>query len=70
MSKIIVYNQSELVSDERALLMVGHVISGGRTSEDGRSYCGVTVFREPNGSINVSAVRNKQSDTFTVYDAP
>lgn len=47
-----------------ALECVQQVIKQGRISDDGRSYCYLTVFTN---TIHVAAVANKKSDTFTVW---
>lgn len=62
MSKIIIHNDSGL-NDDSALIYVMAVLREGRVSADDTAYCYGTVW--PNG-VQVSARRNKASDTFYV----
>ena len=65
MTKIIIENRSEQLSDVAALELVSRVIEGGRMSNDFKEYCYLTVFR---GKHCVSTNLNKKSDRFVVWD--
>lgn len=62
--KIIIKIEGDGVDFWTAAQCVDRVIKQGRISDEGRSYCYVTVFEK---SIHVAAVANKNSDTFTVW---
>lgn len=47
-----------------ALMRVAQVIEDGRTSNNGKNYCYISVW--PNNQA-VNATRNKKSDTFIVH---
>lgn len=63
MERIIIENRTQIPIDE-IMLYVRKVIEGGRVSEDGKSYCFITTFRD---GIVVSVRRNKNSDRFVVF---
>lgn len=69
MSKIIIENRSDEITDIEALELVKAVMSMGRISEGlkGPQYCYHTVFPyRPQGERSVSAFTNKKSDRFVV----
>lgn len=69
-TKIIIRNQSHLMDDE-AVMFVARVLRTGRISDDGKSYCYHTAFGDSFGrgfGVDVTAIRNKKSDTFIVSD--
>ena len=68
MSKIIIDNRSD-ISDIEAIILVEDVISDGRVSDAGKSYCFVSVFTKGKEKTAVYARRNKESDTFIVMNA-
>ena len=66
MSKIIINNRSSHdIAD--VIRAVAAVISAGRVSDDGQCYCYVTTF---SNGLEISAKRNKDSDTFICLDYP
>ena len=67
MNRIIINNRSSC-NDKTVLNVVSRVISAGRISDNGKSYCYVTTLDCRN--LAISAKRNKASDTFTAYDSP
>ena len=70
-SKIIVENNHETISDMLALECVMHVVAGGKISSigDKAQYCFHSTFIiKPDGTkVEVSAYKNKASDKFVVY---
>ena len=62
MEKIIIRNGTDLPMAE-VIVYVSHVISEGRVSDGGKSYCYITTWTD--GTV-VYATHNKQSDTFYV----
>ena len=52
------------ISTTDALMRVAQVIEDGRTSNNGKNYCYISVW--PNNQA-VNATRNKKSDTFIVH---
>jgi len=68
--KIIVNNRSKLISDAKALDLVSDVIQSGRESNDGKSYCYLSVYNYKGREIGISATVNKSSDRFDVWDCP
>ena len=72
MSKVIIHNNSETLSDSLAVFYVSKVVDAGRISGDGEDYCYVTRWkRQVDGEesyVTVSARRNRSgSDTFVVW---
>lgn len=67
--KLIIKNQSSL-SDIDAMRVVGRVIEEGRTSNNGRAYCYLSIYNISPNKIAVSARLNKSSDTFILWDYP
>ena len=71
MSKIIIENNHETISDIIALECVMHVVSDGKISGEGDKvqYCYHSTFTtKPDGvKVQVSAFKNKASDKFVVY---
>ena len=71
MSKIIIENNHETISDLLALECVMHVVAGGKISGgvDKAQYCFHSTFIiKPEGvKVEVSAYKNKASDKFVVY---
>jgi len=67
--KIIIENRTELDFNE-ILILVGHVIRGGKISGAGKrsQYCYLTIF--DHGQIAVSAFLNKRSHRFVVWNYP
>lgn len=61
--KIIIVNKTDYPLS-RCFDYIKVIISTGRVSNDGKSYCYVTQFKD--GTM-VAAQRNKQSDTFTLW---
>lgn len=49
-----------------AMECVSHVIRGGRVSDEGKSYCYLTIFETTEGIICVRAYKNKKSIGFSV----
>ena len=71
MSKIIIDNRSELVSDRSALRKVLEVLDMGKISDSGKQHCYVTSFpwdAKGETRIIVAAVLNKKSERFVIYD--
>ena len=67
MEKIIIYNWTKLDTLE-AIDYVSAVIDEGRISEGGKAYCYHMSFDRTDGNpVHVETKRNKQSDTFTVF---
>ena len=64
--RIIIENRSPMLL-HNAIGYVQHVIAQGRISDNGKSYCYVTVFKS---GIAVHAICNKKSDRFIVIDDP
>lgn len=60
----IIINISGDMPEERALNYVASVISSGRISDNGKSYCYCTEFL---GNVLVIAKATKTSDIFNVY---
>ena len=52
------------ISTTDALMRVAQVMEEGRTSNNGKNYCYISVW--PNNQA-VAATRNKNSDTFIVH---
>lgn len=75
MSKLIIHNEAG-VSDQVALGLVANVIGEGRISDDGRSFCYLTVFKKVEGvggEITVSSKSRRlrdgsPSDSFFVWN--
>lgn len=68
MSRLIVQNRSDL-SDDAAMFLAYRVVSFGRISADGESYCYVSEFPLKSGKTYVVVARkNEKSDTFYVYN--
>lgn len=71
MSKIIIENKHETISDLLALECVMHVIAGGKISGDGdkEQYCFHSTFtiKPDDVKVHVTAFKNKASDKFVVY---
>lgn len=71
MSKIIIENNHETISDLIALECVMHVVSGGKISGSGdkAQYCYHSTFTiKPDGTkVQVAATKNKASDRFVVF---
>ena len=73
MSKVIIHNHAG-IPDSEALRMVCLVIDGGRVSNEGRSYCYVTIFESRSyGRISVSTKTRRladgePSDSFFVWN--
>lgn len=65
--KIIIENRTYLPMGT-VLGFVQRVIDMGKVSENGKSYCYITTFK--NVPIAVSARRNKASDSFVVWEQP
>jgi len=61
--RLIIDNRTDMPMS-KALQYVMAVVDQGRISDEGRSYCYTTCFRD--GTI-VSAFRNKKSDRLMVY---
>lgn len=72
-NKIIVHNGSG-IPDSEVLALIGKVIDEGRVSDEGRSYCYVTIFTHPkHGRISVSTKTRRlrdgaPSDSFYVWN--
>lgn len=60
----IIVRTDESIDMIEAVKWVSKVIAEGRISDDGKAYCYHTTF---GFKVNVSAIRNKNSDTFYVY---
>ena len=60
----IIIRTDESIDMIEAAQWVSKVIAEGRVSDDGKAYCYHTIF---GFKVNVSATRNKNSDTFYVY---
>ena len=71
MSKIIIENNHETISDLLALECVLQVVADGKISGEGdkAQYCYHSTFTiKPKGvKVEVSAFKNKASDKFVVY---
>ena len=69
MGKLIIKNNSSL-SDRDAMRVVGKVIEEGRVSDNGKSYCYLSIYNLKPNKIAVSARVNKNSDTLILWDYP
>lgn len=65
MSKLIINNRSDL-SDTQAMKWCADVVDGGRISDNGKSYCGLTCITTQRGTYQIAADVNKASDKLTV----
>ena len=63
MNKIIINNKSK-INDEKALNLVLSVIKMGRISQNNKSYCACTSFKN---NIVILAQKRK-NDIFTIFD--
>ena len=69
MGKLIIKNNSSL-SDRDAMRVVGRVIEEGRLSDNGKSYCYLSIYNLKPNKIAVLARLNKNSDTLVLWDYP
>lgn len=71
MSKFIIDNQSFL-NDELALDAVSTVVQKGKISNDGKSYCYVSVLRyyrnKKSNQVVVHVLENEKSTRFLILD--
>jgi hypothetical protein len=67
MNRLIINNESSL-SDSEVLEVIASVISQGRISDDGLSYCYLTILVRGDKEYGVRATLNKVSDSFTVWE--
>tara|TARA_R110002073_G_scaffold331631_1_gene516574 strand:+ start:2670 stop:2888 length:219 start_codon:yes stop_codon:yes gene_type:complete len=68
MGKLIIRNESSL-SDIQAIEIVGKVIEEGRISDNGKSYCYLSIYNLQPTKVAVSVRRNGKSDTFVLWDS-
>jgi len=68
MGKLIIKNTSS-VSDGDVIRIVGKLIDEGRQSNNGRAYCYLSVYSINHSQVVVSVKKNKNSDTFTIWDS-
>jgi len=68
--KLIINNNSKIISDVMALDLVKKVVAEGRISNDGKDYCYMTTFKHGDREIAISSTKNKNSDRFDVWDYP
>jgi hypothetical protein len=68
--KLIINNNSKIISDVMALNMVGDIVADGRISNDGKNYCYGTLVQYGDRKIAISSTKNKNSDRFDVWDYP
>ena len=67
MNRLIINNNSPL-SDREALEVVAAVMTQGRISDDGLSYCYITTLLVKGKEYGVRAKLNKGSDSFTIWE--
>jgi hypothetical protein len=67
--KIIINNQAS-ISINQAIELVSSVVNGGHISGSGdkKQYCYMTIFKQFSPVACVSVTKNKNSQTFTIYD--
>tara|TARA_R110000868_G_scaffold377881_3_gene643248 strand:- start:148 stop:372 length:225 start_codon:yes stop_codon:yes gene_type:complete len=69
MSKIIIHNNANGLSDYEAISMVSRVIADGKVSREGEKdfeqYCYHTAFEGKQLTYHVSSFRKKGSNTYT-----
>lgn len=68
MSKIIIENRSNIVTDRMCLQMVSAVMKDGRVSNYGKQYCYGSTFTIGDEQVMVASSLNKKSDKFVIYD--
>lgn len=67
--KRIIINCHADISDEDAMRYVRAVVNEGKVSDDGKSYCHITVFGTKPDRIAVRAVRRAEGKhTFTIVE--
>lgn len=66
MSRLIIENRTDILTDYECMGYIKKVINMGRISNDGKQYCYLTVYHTPKGKIAVSTTLNKSSDKFVI----
>jgi hypothetical protein len=66
MSRIIIENRTDILTDFECMSYIQNVIDMGRISNNDKQYCYLTTFKTPKGKIAVSTTLNKSSDKFVI----
>jgi hypothetical protein len=68
MSRIIIENRSEKITDAEAVSFASAVMALGRISNNGKQYCLLVVKTYRGDKIQISSDLNKRSDRFVIVD--